>query len=86
MPTISTFYGIVIQMFWKDHAPPHFHALYAEHEAKIDIRTFETIAGGFPNRARALVLEWAAQHREELMEDWKLCESMQRPRPIPPLD
>jgi hypothetical protein len=27
MPTISTFYGILIQMFWRDHAPPHFHAL-----------------------------------------------------------
>jgi hypothetical protein len=27
MPTISVFYGIVIQMFWRDHAPPHFHAL-----------------------------------------------------------
>lgn len=38
MPTLSTFYGIVIQMFWADHAPPHFHALYAEHEAIIDIR------------------------------------------------
>jgi hypothetical protein len=39
MPTISTFYGILIQMFWKDHAPPHFHALYAEEEALFDIRT-----------------------------------------------
>ena len=39
MPTISSFYGIVIQMFWRDHAPPHFHALYAEYEAQIDIRT-----------------------------------------------
>jgi Domain of unknown function (DUF4160) len=40
MPTISVFYGIVIQMFWQDHAPPHFHALYAEHEALIDLRNF----------------------------------------------
>lgn len=38
MPTISQFFGIVIQMFWREHAPPHFHALYAEHEALIDIR------------------------------------------------
>jgi hypothetical protein len=35
MPTISIFYGIVIQMFWGDHAPPHFHALYAEYEVLI---------------------------------------------------
>jgi hypothetical protein len=48
MPTISAFYGILIQMFWSDHAPPHFHALYAEHEAVVDIRTLEIIEGGLP--------------------------------------
>jgi hypothetical protein len=48
MPTISVFYGIVIQMFWKDHSPPHFHALYAEYEALIDIRTLEVIQGHLP--------------------------------------
>ena len=41
MPTISAFYGILIQIFWRDHAPPHFHALYAEHEALINIRTLD---------------------------------------------
>ncbi len=41
MPTISQFFGIVIQMFWREHAPPHFHALYGEHEAQIDIRTLD---------------------------------------------
>jgi hypothetical protein len=86
MPTLSIFYGIVIQMFWADHAPPHFHALYAEHEALIDIRTLDVIRGRLPRRALALVLEWAAQHRDELMEDWKLCESNQQPKKIAPLD
>jgi len=28
MPAISQFFGIVIRMFWRQHAPPHFHALY----------------------------------------------------------
>jgi hypothetical protein len=32
MPTISTFYGILIQMFWRDHAPPHFHTLNMRHK------------------------------------------------------
>ena len=35
MPEISRFYGIVIKMYFADHAPPHFHAEYAEHEARI---------------------------------------------------
>lgn len=85
MPTISVFYGIVIQMFWDDHAPPHFHALYAEHEALIDIQSLEVMAGTLPNRALRLVREWAEEHREQLLEDWDLCVHMQRPKPIEPL-
>ena len=86
MPTISQFFGIVIQMFWREHGPPHFHALYVEYEALIDIRTLEIIKGSLPKRALALVLEWAAQHRAELMEDWKLCQQKQLPKKIAPLE
>lgn len=73
-------------MYWREHAPPHFHALYAEHEALIDIRTLELIGGNLPRRAMAMVREWAAEHRVELMEDWALCQSKQLPRKIPPLE
>lgn len=86
MPTISSFFGLVIQMFWREHAPPHFHALYAEYEAEIDIRTLEVLQGRLPRRALALVLEWAAEHRHELMEDWVLCQTKQLPKKIPPLE
>ena len=85
MPTISRFYGIVIQMYFGDHAPPHFHALYAEFEALIDIRAFEVIGGQLPGRAMALVLEWAQLHRDELMRDWELCVQNQTPMKIRPL-
>jgi len=85
MPTISTFYGILIQIFWREHGPPHFHALYAEHEALIDIRTLEVMQGRLPRRALGLVLEWASEHRTELMEDWDLCSRMQTPKSIMPL-
>ena len=37
MPTIAWFYGIAIRMYVKDHPPPHFHAVYAEHEAFVAI-------------------------------------------------
>jgi len=85
MPTISAFYGIVVQMFWQDHAPPHFHALYAEHEALIDIRTLKAMQGGLPPRALALVLEWARDHQAELTGDWRLCTIKQSPKKIAPL-
>jgi hypothetical protein len=85
MPTISTFYGILIQMFWNDHAPPHFHALYGDEEVLIAIQTLEVMKGKLPRRALALVLEWAQEHRAELLEDWHLCSSNQLPRKITPL-
>ena len=43
MPTISIFYGIVIQIFWRDHNPPHFHALYGEYEAVFDVRDLRVL-------------------------------------------
>lgn len=57
LPTISTFYGLVIQMFWKDHPPPHFHALYGDDEVLIDIRDLRVLRGSLPRRAMALLLE-----------------------------
>ena len=72
-------------MYWKDHGPPHFHALYAEYEVLVDIRTLTVIEGYFPNRAMSLVSEWARIHRDDLMEDWRLCETLQQPHQIPPL-
>ena len=56
MPTISTFYGILIQMFWNDHSPPHFHALYGEFEILINLQTLEMIEGKMPRRLCLLYL------------------------------
>ena len=86
MPTISRFFGIAIQMFWREHAPPHFHALYGEHEALIDIRTLDVIRGQLPKRALELAIEWAIEHRSELLENWSLCQSKQPPKQISPLE
>ncbi len=35
VPRISEFFGITIAMYYNDHAPPHFHAKYGEHEATV---------------------------------------------------
>lgn len=86
MPTISTFFGIVITMYWREHEPAHFHVRYAEHEAIVSIETLEVLRGSVPRRALALVLEWAAVHRAELLEDWRLCRANQMPKPIQPLE
>ena len=86
MPEISRFFGIVIKMHLKDHAPPHFHVRYGSFSCAINIRTLEVIAGRVPRRALALTLEWAAENREALMEDWNLCANGQTPKRISSLE
>ncbi len=82
----SRFFGILIKMFFSDHAPAHFHAEYAEHEALVAIETLEVIRGELPRRALALVLEWAAVHRDELRAAWGRARSGQTLEPIAPLE
>ena len=77
MPEISRFYGLRITMNYSEHLPPHFHAQFAEYEAQVDIATGEIIKGSLPDRARAMVSEWAGLHRGELEEDWRLRGLMQ---------
>lgn len=85
MPIVSQFFGIIIRMFFNEHAPPHFHAEYGEHRASINIRTLEVMEGKLPRRALELVLDWAELHQAELLEDWALCQARQQPRGIAPL-
>ncbi len=68
MPELCRFFGIVIKMFYNDHQPPHFHAEYAGSEALLLIESLEIYRGELPRRALALVLEWAALHRDELRQ------------------
>lgn len=86
MPEISRFFGIVIQMFYDDHTPPHFHARYGREHAVISLPGLMVLKGGLPPRALGLVMEWAAQHREELQEDWALAKAKAPLKAIPPLE
>jgi len=72
MPTLSTFYGITIRMHWVDHARPHFHASYSGDEAVFQVDPLLHLSGAFPERAVRHVLEWAKDHREDLLLDWDL--------------
>lgn len=86
MPRISEFYGIVISMFYKDHALPHFHAIYAEYEATIGIDPIRVLEGQLPRRVLSLVLEWAAIYQPELRHNWELARERKPLQRIPPLD
>ena len=76
MPTISMFYGILIQMYFYDdkkHNCPHIHAEYAEHHASISIADGTVLAGSLPPAKMKLVQAWIEIHREDLVADWKLA-------------
>ena len=71
MPTIAVFYGIMIRMYWRDHSPPHLHAIYQGFEALVEIETGAVIGGQLPPNALRIVQEWAVLRRLELMENWQ---------------
>lgn len=86
MPRISQFYGIAIYMYYRDYAPPYFHAIYGEHEAVVEIATAAVVEGRLPRKARALVREWALAHRAELLGNWDFARASQPLAPIAPLE
>lgn len=85
MPRISSFYGIVIAMYYEEHGQPHFHARYAEHDASIAIETLAILQGSLPRRTLALVREWADLHRDELQANWERARKEQPLFSIEPL-
>lgn len=85
MPTISEFFGILILMYFNDHAPPHFHARYGEYEALVQINPIGLLKGDLPPRALSLVIEWAKIHQDELMEDWNYAANNKKLQKIAPL-
>ena len=81
MPEIARFYGIIIKLFFGDHPPPHFHAVYGEYVGLFNIQTLEMFEGDLPIRAKKLVLEWAETNQSELLDMW----NKQEFRKLPPL-
>lgn len=85
MPRISEFYGIVIAMFWTEHPPPHFHAIYGEYKAQVLIESGDIMGGELPTRQQRMVSEWAQLHHDELMENWRKAREGLAPDRIEPL-
>jgi len=85
MPVISKFYGIVIRMLVIRPFAAHFHAIYENCELIVGVAPLRIIQGDAPRRVRDMVMEWAAQHQDELLQAWNRLSTAQTPRPIAPL-
>ena len=86
MPEVSRFYGIIIRFYYRDHPPTHFHAIYGEFEALIEIETGAMHRGKLPKTAYDLVNAWRRLHLDELREDWVRSREQLPLLPIAPLE
>jgi hypothetical protein len=84
MPVITSFYGIIIKMYFRqsEHNPPHFHCIYGEYMGAINLKTFEMMEGDLPKRALKMVTEWGKKYQNELLKIWETQEFIK----LPPLD
>lgn len=73
-------------LYYRDHLPPHFHAIYGDDEATILITDLQVDDGWLPRRALRLVLEWAAIHQAELARLWELARAQEPLGRIEPLE
>lgn len=85
MPAISRFLGITIYMYWRDHAPPHVHAIKNGREAVFEIRTAAPVAGRLRSDDMYRVAAWITLHRDELLADWRLARDGKALKRIDPL-
>ena len=86
MPEVSRFYGIIVRFYYRDHPPHHFHAIYGDHEALIEIENGAIYLGSLPRTAFDLVNAWRELHLVELRENWDRARQQLPLLPIAPLE
>ena len=73
-------------MYFDDHNPPHFHAIYASEEILVSIDPIEILEGKMKRRAVSMVIEWTTVHQQELKRNWELLHGDGSAEKIEPLD
>lgn len=84
MPTVCQFNGIVITMYYNDHAPPHFHARFAGQVMEVAIDPVRVLAGQLPPKQQAQVLEWARRREQDILDNWARARAGQPLLPVLP--
>ena len=72
MPKLVDIDGVTIKMYFKDHAPPHIHAVYGSEEVLIVIGDGSVYAGGLSSKKLALVQEYVGGNVDALLERWAM--------------
>jgi hypothetical protein len=71
-----------LYMYPNDHPPPHFHVLYAEHRAVIDIQTMKLSEGNLPKAKLRAVMKWAKPRKAQLLSAWNIIQDNLVPEKI----
>jgi len=83
MPVVAIVAGVMIRLYYADHEadhePAHFHAVAGDSEMLVRISDLVILAGELSPASRKAVLEWAAEHRDELALAWIRCRQGERP-------
>ena len=82
MPTVAEVDGVKIQFYPDEHAPPHFHAIFAEFAAQIRIYPTEVLRGSLPRNKLREVLRWGSSNRGPLMKAWLSIEAGRKPEKL----
>lgn len=85
MPRVSYFYGIAIYLYYREHQPPHFHAIYGDDEVVVAIDSLAVLTGRLPGRALGLVMEWASLRQDDLRQAWQQVVAQEPIEAIEPL-
>lgn len=88
MPSLSTFYGIIVYMYFMDnrqHNLPHINVKYQDHEVVVSIPEGDILEGSIPSSKMKLLQAWIEIHKDELVADWALAVSGEQPYKIDPL-
>jgi hypothetical protein len=87
MPQISYFFGIIIYMYFKEHNPPHIHAVYGGYKATYEINLAKRSSGNMSKTADQLIKKWIKLREKELLNSWSMARKSISPLPlIEPLD
>jgi uncharacterized protein DUF4160 len=82
MPTVAVIDGVKIQLYTKEHPPPHFHAVQAEYRAQIEISSMRVLKGSLPPAILSKVISWAEPRRKALRHAWDEVQAKRLPERI----
>ena len=82
MPTVAIVDGVKIQFYFDEHPPSHFHAVFAEFVAQIQIDPPLILRGSLPPSKLEAVVAFASKNRDALMRTWAALAEGRKPEKL----